>query len=63
MPRGQLYVLARGPLPESGFVYLMVNKAQAEQYRRLQPLEEIRVDGVIKSGRTKYLPTPVLELK
>jgi hypothetical protein len=63
MPKGQLYLLTRGPLPESGFVYVMVTKTQADQYRQLQPLDEIRIEGVLKAGRTKYLPTPVVELK
>lgn len=62
MPRGQLYVLARGPLPESGFTYLMVTKEQAAEFRRLAPLDEVRVDAVVRAGRTKFLPTPVLEL-
>ncbi len=62
MPRGQLYVLARGPLPESGFTYLMVTKDQAAEFRRLAPLDEVKVDAVVRAGRTRFLPTPVLEL-
>ena len=62
MPRGQLYLLTRGPLPESGFVYVMITKAQADEYRKLQPLDEIKVEGPLKAGRTRYLPTPVVEL-
>ena len=62
MPAGQPYVLARGPLPEAGFVYLMVSKEQVEQFRRLSPLDEVRVEALVRAGRTKFLPTPVLEL-
>jgi hypothetical protein len=62
MPRGQPYLLARGPLPESGFVYLMVTKEQAAQLAGLAPLDELRVEAIIRAGRTRYLPTPVLEL-
>jgi hypothetical protein len=61
MPAGQAYVLARGPLPEAGFVYLMVTKEQAADFRARSPLDELAVDAVIRAGRTKYLPTPVLE--
>ena len=62
MPRGQPYVLARGPLPESGFVYLMVTKEQATDFRARAPLDEVTVEAVIRAGRTRYLPTPVLSL-
>jgi hypothetical protein len=62
IPRGQSYILARGPLPESGFVYLMVTKEQETGFRALAPLDEVVVEAVIRAGRTKYLPTPVLAL-
>jgi hypothetical protein len=63
IPRGQPYLLTRGPLPESGFVYVMATKAEIETFRQRQPLDEIVVDGVLRAARTKYLPTPVVELK
>lgn len=63
MPRGQPYVLARGPLPEPGFVYLMVTKEQAEEFKTRSPLDEVVVEAVVRAGRTKYLPTPVLEFR
>jgi hypothetical protein len=62
MPRGTPYVLARGPLPESGFVYLMLSKEQATEFRTRAPLDEVTVEAVIRAGRTRYLPTPVLSL-
>ncbi len=62
IPRGESYVLARGPLPESGFVYLMVSKEQAAGFRARTPLDEVIVEAVIRAGRSKYLPTPVLSL-
>jgi hypothetical protein len=62
LPLGQPYVLARGPLPESGFVYLVVTAAEAAQFRALEPLAEIRVRATVRSGRTRFLPTPVLNL-
>lgn len=62
MPAGQTYILARGPLPESGFTYIMVNRAQADEFRRLAPLDEVAVEAIVRSSRTRYLPTPVLEL-
>lgn len=62
MPPGQPYLLARGPLPESGFTYVMVTRDQAAQFRRMTPLDEVTVEAVLRAGRTKFLPTPVLEL-
>ncbi len=60
IPLGQPYVLARGPLPETGFVYLLVQAEEAERFRGLEPLAEVRVRATVRSGRTRFLPTPVL---
>jgi len=62
MPRGSPYLLTRGPLPETGFVYVMVSKEQAERLRGMKPLDELSVMVTIRAGRTKYLTTPVVEL-
>jgi hypothetical protein len=63
LPAGQPYVLARGPLPEAGFVYVVVSREQAERFRAMEPLEEFRANGVIRATRTRYLATPVIELR
>ncbi len=62
MPRGQLYLLTRGPLPEPGFVYVTVTSAQAEEFRSLQALQELTLRVTIKAPRTRFLSTPVVEL-
>jgi hypothetical protein len=62
MPPGQHYLLTRGPLPETGFVYLMVSRAQASSFARLEPLDLLEATVVIRAGRTRYLATPVVEL-
>jgi hypothetical protein len=62
LPLGQPYVLARGPLPETGFVYLVVEGDQVAAFRNLEPLTEVRVRATVRAGRTKFLPTPVLDL-
>ncbi len=62
LPKGQPYLLARGPLPEVGFVYVSVSPQQAAELRGLKPLDEIRIEGVLRAARTRYLPTPVVEL-
>jgi len=62
MPEGQPYLLTRGPLPEVGFVYVMVPPALVARFREMAPLTEIAVEAVIRSGRSRYLPNPVVEL-
>ncbi len=61
IPRGQSYLLTRGPLPEPGFVYVTVTEAQAAEFRTLPALQELNLRVVIKAARTKYLTTPVVE--
>ncbi len=62
IPSGRHYLLTRGPLPESGFVYVIIPADQVERFRSLTPLQEIMVRGTIKAASTRYLPNPVLEL-
>jgi hypothetical protein len=62
LPAGQPFLLTRGPLPEPGFVYVILPRAQAEQFRTLPALQELVVHVRIKAPRTKYLTTPVVEL-
>jgi hypothetical protein len=62
MPLGHAYLLARGPLPETGFVYVMVSKEQSARLRGLKPLDEIALTATVRAARTKYLATPVVEL-
>lgn len=61
IPRGQSYLLTRGPLPEPGFVYVTVSESQAAEFRTLPALQELTLRVVIKAARTKYLTTPVVE--
>jgi hypothetical protein len=61
MPRGQNYLLTRGPLPEPGFVYVTVSDNQAAEFRTLPALQELTLRVVIRAPRTKYLTTPVVE--
>jgi len=62
MPPGQPYLLVRGPLPESGFAYVTITRAQVVEFRSLKPLEELTIAVTIRAGRTRYLATPVVEL-
>jgi hypothetical protein len=62
LPEGKPYLLTRGPLPESGFVYVLVTPEQAQLYRNAPPLREITARVRIRAPSSKYLPTPVVEL-
>jgi hypothetical protein len=62
MPAGSPYLLARGPLPEPGFVYIMIPPGQVSEFEGLPALRELVVRGTLRAAASKYLPTPVLEL-
>ncbi|MGH7529437.1 MAG: hypothetical protein ACREMN_03560, partial [Gemmatimonadales bacterium] len=62
IPPGASYVLARGPLPERGFVYLIVPEAKLEAVRALTPLAAMVVTVRVRTGRSRYLGNPVVEL-
>lgn len=61
MPKGQKYLLARGPLPEPGFVYVMVSDEQAAQFSAAPALQEMTLRVTIKAARSRYLTTPIVQ--
>jgi hypothetical protein len=61
MSPGQPYLLTRGPLPEAGFVYVTVPRAEVAHFKALPPLAELLVRVTIKAPRTRFLATPVVE--
>jgi hypothetical protein len=62
LPEGQRYMLARGPIPEAGFVYVMVDDEQSAAIERLSPLAQLVVLVRVRVGRSRYLGNPVVEL-
>jgi hypothetical protein len=62
MPSGQPYLLTRGPLPEPGFVYVMIPPERVAEFRALPALHEMTLRVTLKAARTRYLATPVAEL-
>jgi hypothetical protein len=62
MPPGQPYLLTRGPLPEAGFVYVMIPQDRVAEFRALPALHEMTLRVRLKAARTRYLATPVVEL-
>ncbi|HKT59367.1 MAG TPA: hypothetical protein VJQ46_04910, partial [Gemmatimonadales bacterium] len=62
MPPGQPYLLTRGPLPEPGFVYVIIPAERAAEFRALPPLQELQLRVTIRAAHTRFLATPVAEL-
>ncbi len=63
VPLGRPYVLARGPLPEAGFLYIIVNDEQRREIERLAPLAAIEIVARVRVARTQYLGNLVVELE
>ena len=61
IPNGATYVLARGPLPERGFVYIIVPDAKLPAFRALTPLAAMTVTVRVRNGRSRYLGNPVVD--
>jgi len=62
LPQGQPYMLARGPLPEAGFVYVVLTPEQQHTLAALDPLVTITMLGRVRTARSQYLGNPVLDL-
>jgi hypothetical protein len=62
IPAGGMYLLTRGPLPERGFVYLVVPDAKLSLVTSLTPLSVIQVTVRVRAGRSRYLGNPVVDL-
>ncbi|HEV8380817.1 MAG TPA: hypothetical protein VGQ29_04485 [Gemmatimonadales bacterium] len=62
IPAGSSYVLARGPLPERGFVYIVVPEARLPAFRALTPLVTITITARVRNSRSRYLGNPIVDL-
>jgi hypothetical protein len=62
IPAGATYMLARGPLPERGFVYIIVPELRLPAARALTPLATVHVTARVRAGRSRYLGNPVVDL-
>ena len=62
IPAGRTYLLTRGPLPEPGFVYIVLPPERVTEFEAFPPLRELVVRGRLRATATRYLPTPVLDL-
>jgi len=62
IPTGSLYLLARGPMPEHGFVYVVVPDGQRTTVQGLAPLATIQSTVRVRTGRSKFVGNPVVDL-
>ncbi len=62
IPAGATYMLARGPLPERGFVYVVIPESRRAQLGSLTPLATIQVTARVRTGRSRFLGNPVLDV-
>jgi hypothetical protein len=62
IPEGARYLLARGPLPERGFVYVVVPEAKRAAVEALGPLATVQITARVRVGRGRYLGNPVVDL-
>jgi hypothetical protein len=59
---GEPFILARGPDDDAGFVYIAVPPERLDEVRRLEPLEQVRILGRIRTARSALTEAPVLDL-
>lgn len=59
---GEPFILARGPGDEAAFVYVAVPPERVPRVERLGPLERIVVIGRVRTGRSRVMGAPVLDL-
>jgi len=62
LPDGTPYLLARGPLPERGFVYVIVPEAKKAAVAALAPLATVLVTARVRVGRARFIGNPVVEM-
>jgi hypothetical protein len=62
IPAGQPYMLARGPLPEAGFVYVVIPQAMLAEVERIEPLAQLVIVARVRAARSRFLGNPVVDL-
>ena len=62
IPNGATYLLARGPLPEHGFVYAIVPEAQRAIVNALPSLATVQATVRVRTGRSRFIGNPVVDL-
>jgi len=59
---GEPFILARPTAGSQGFVYIAVPPERVSRVEELRPLQRIQVVGRVRTGRSKLMGAPVLDL-
>lgn len=62
IPNGATYLLARGPMPERGFVYVVIPQAKRATVEGLGPLATVQATVRVRTGRSRFIGNPVVDL-
>jgi len=62
IPTGATYLLARGPMPERGFVYVVIPQAKRGSVEGLGPLAMVQATVRVRTGRSRFIGNPVVDL-
>ena len=62
IPDGATYLLARGPTPERGFVYVVVPPSKRAAVEALASLATIQATVRVRTGRSRFIGNPVVDL-
>jgi hypothetical protein len=62
IPDGSAYLLARGPVPERSFVYVVVPESKRAAVDALSPLATVQATVRVRTGRSRFVGNPVVDL-
>jgi len=62
IPDGSAYLLARGPVPERSFVYVVVPESKRAAVEALSPLATVQATVRVRTGRSRFVGNPVVDL-
>jgi hypothetical protein len=62
IPDGATYLLARGPAPERGFVYVIVPDSKKAAVAALLPLTDLEITATVRAGKSHFIGNPIVDL-
>jgi hypothetical protein len=62
IPDGATYLLARGPAPERGFVYVIVPDSKKAAVAALTPLTDLEITATVRVSKSHFIGNPIVDL-
>jgi len=62
IPDGSIYLLARGPAPERGFVYVIVPESKKAAVAALTPLTDLEITATVRVSKSHFIGNPIVDL-